>query len=116
MDPLFQHPAASPGPRHENPCYGVCFSSLTCAKNGGSLRRRRANATTPPLRSYVLGPIRRGSKLESAAPTKMSPTTTVTGCLPARTGDCSRRDTATKLDHTFESDNLIVQCPLPWSV
>jgi hypothetical protein len=38
MDPLLQHPTASPSPRHENPRYGVCFSSLTCAENGGSLQ------------------------------------------------------------------------------
>jgi putative transposase len=29
LDPVLQHPSASPGPRYENPCYGVCFSSLT---------------------------------------------------------------------------------------
>ena len=29
MDPLLQHPSAPPGPRHENPRDGVCFSGLT---------------------------------------------------------------------------------------
>jgi len=37
VDPLLQHPSAPPGPRHENPRYGVCFSGLTCAENGGSV-------------------------------------------------------------------------------
>ncbi len=38
VDPLLQHPSAPPGPRHENPSYGVCFSSLTCAETGGSVQ------------------------------------------------------------------------------
>jgi len=38
VDPLLQPPSAPPGPRHENPRYGVCFSGLTCAENGGSLQ------------------------------------------------------------------------------
>jgi hypothetical protein len=29
VDPLLQHPSAPPGPRHENPRYGVCSSGLT---------------------------------------------------------------------------------------
>ena len=29
VDPLLQPPAPPPGPRHENPRYGVCFSGLT---------------------------------------------------------------------------------------
>jgi hypothetical protein len=37
IDPFLLHPAAEPGPRHENPCYGVSFSSLACVENGGSL-------------------------------------------------------------------------------
>jgi putative transposase len=35
VDPLLQHPSAPPGPRHENPSYGVCFNGLTCAESGG---------------------------------------------------------------------------------
>jgi hypothetical protein len=38
VDPLLQHPWAPPGPRHENPRYGGCFSGLTCAETGGSLQ------------------------------------------------------------------------------
>ncbi len=41
MDPLVQHLEAPPGCRHENPYYGVCFNSLTCAENGASLRTDR---------------------------------------------------------------------------
>jgi hypothetical protein len=31
VDPLLQHPIAPPDSRHENPWYGLCFSSLTPA-------------------------------------------------------------------------------------
>jgi hypothetical protein len=48
MDPLLQQPAASLGSRHENPCYGVCFSSLPCAENGGSLQA--SHSLHPPTR------------------------------------------------------------------
>jgi hypothetical protein len=57
MDLLLQQPAASPGSRHENPCYGVCFSSLTCAEIGGSLHdgiaRPFESLLKPTNKNYV---------------------------------------------------------------
>jgi hypothetical protein len=60
MDSLLQHPSAPPGPRHENPRYGVCFSGLTCAENGGSLHlglrapSQLLQAATPAAATQIL--------------------------------------------------------------
>jgi hypothetical protein len=50
-DPVLKRPAAPPGARHENPYYGLCFSSLTCAEMVGHYKCAQLRSLQRVLRS-----------------------------------------------------------------